>query len=57
MFALSVHGLKKMGDPDFLPRGATSVRVCGFHQGKPHGVRQRPKGLQEIRGKPFDCFD
>jgi len=20
-----------MGDPDFLPRGATGVRVCGFH--------------------------
>jgi len=20
-----------MGDPDFLPRGATNIRVCGFH--------------------------
>jgi len=20
-----------MGDPDFLPRGATNARVCGFH--------------------------
>jgi hypothetical protein len=28
---LSVRGPKKMGDPDFLPRGATNVRVCGFH--------------------------
>jgi hypothetical protein len=27
---LSVHGPKKMGDPDFLPRGATNVCVCGF---------------------------
>jgi hypothetical protein len=26
-----VHGPKTMGDPDFLPRGATNVRVCGFH--------------------------
>jgi hypothetical protein len=28
---LSVRGPKTMGDPDFLPRGATNVRVCGFH--------------------------
>jgi hypothetical protein len=27
----SVRGPKTMGDPDFLPRGATNVRVCGFH--------------------------
>jgi len=26
-----VHGPKKMGDPDFLPRVATNIRVCGFH--------------------------
>jgi hypothetical protein len=41
MFAPAFVGPKTMGDPDFLPRGATNVRVCGFHQGKPHGVRQR----------------
>jgi hypothetical protein len=45
-----------MGDPDFLPRGVTNVCVCGFHQGKPHGVRQRQQGLQEIRGKPNNRF-
>jgi hypothetical protein len=27
----SVHGPKKMGDLDFLPRVATNIRVCGFH--------------------------
>jgi len=42
------------GDPDFLPRSATNVRACGFHQGKPHAVRQRQQGLLEIRGKPYD---
>jgi hypothetical protein len=26
-----VHGPKTMGDPDFLPHGATNVLVCGFH--------------------------
>jgi hypothetical protein len=26
-----VHGPKKMGDPDFLPRGATNIVGCGFH--------------------------
>ena len=26
-----LHGLKKMGDPDFLPRSATNIVVCGFH--------------------------
>jgi hypothetical protein len=25
--------------------------VCGFHQGKPHEVRQRQPTQQEIRGK------
>ena len=30
-FAPSVRGPKTTGDPDFLPRGATNVRVCGFH--------------------------
>ncbi len=27
----SVRGPKTMGDPDFLQRGGTNVRVCGFH--------------------------
>jgi hypothetical protein len=27
----SVRGPKTTGDPDFLPRRATNVRVCGFH--------------------------
>jgi len=26
-----VRGPKTVGAPDFLPRGATNVRVCGFH--------------------------
>ena len=26
-----VRGPKTTGDPDFLPRGAPNVRVCGFH--------------------------
>jgi hypothetical protein len=31
MFGFRVHGLNKMGDPDFLPRGThTNSRVCGF---------------------------
>jgi hypothetical protein len=33
----------------FPARGATSTRVCGFHEGKPHEVRQRQKTRQEIR--------
>jgi hypothetical protein len=35
--------------PDFLSRVATNVRVCGFHQGKPHEPRQSQQGPQEIR--------
>ena len=31
MFAdFRVHGLNKMGDPDFLIRGARHGHVCGF---------------------------
>ena len=26
-----IRGPKKMGDPDFLPRGANKSHVCGFH--------------------------
>jgi hypothetical protein len=26
----SVRGPKTVGDPDFLPQGATNVCVCGF---------------------------
>jgi hypothetical protein len=33
----------------FPARGATNTRVCGFHQGKPHEVRQRQQARQEIR--------
>jgi len=43
-----------MGDPDFLPWGATDIVVCGFHYGKPHELRQRQQVRQEIRGKPHD---
>ena len=31
MFATAYMGRNKMVDPDFLPRGTTNVRVCGFH--------------------------
>jgi hypothetical protein len=30
MFAKAYVGPKKMGDPDFLLRGAGNDRVCGF---------------------------
>jgi hypothetical protein len=51
MFAKAYMGRKRRGDPGFLPRGATNIRVCGFHQGKPHGVHQRHQAQQEIRGE------
>ncbi len=51
-----VNGRKKMGDPDFLPRGATNTRVCGPGQPGLHEVRQRHHVRQEIRGKPYDRF-
>jgi len=35
--------------PDFLLRSTRRDRVCGFRQGKPHGVRQRHQPRQEIR--------
>jgi hypothetical protein len=35
--------------PDFLPRCTGNDRVCGFHEGKPHEVRQRHQYQQEIR--------
>jgi hypothetical protein len=47
-----VRGPKTMGDPDFLPRRATSAHWCGSHRREPHGVRQRQQGPLEIRGKP-----
>jgi hypothetical protein len=37
----------------FPARGTIDARVCGFHQGKPHEVRQRRQGLHEIRGTPW----
>ncbi len=37
-------------NPDFLLRGATNGRVCGFPYRKPHEVRQRNRARQEIRG-------
>jgi hypothetical protein len=60
--SFSAHG------PGFPARGTTNRCVCGFHQGKPHGVRQRQETQQEIRvyaganmGHPSDvlrvCFD
>ena len=35
--------------PDFLYEAPSSVRVCGFHSGKPHEVHERHQTLQEIR--------
>ena len=54
MFAdLRVHGLNKMGDPDFLPRGTHQRPRVRLSVGKPHEVRQRHQTPQEIRGKPL----
>ena len=36
--------------PDFLHRGTAHGDVCGFLRRKPHRVRQRHEGGQEIRG-------
>jgi hypothetical protein len=36
--------------PGFPVRGSAQDCVCGFQYGKPHEVRQRRQGLQEIRG-------
>jgi hypothetical protein len=35
--------------PDFLHAGLRNGHVCGFLNGKPHGVHQRQYTLQEIR--------
>ena len=35
--------------PDFLPRKASHVHVCGFQQGKPHEPTQSQPAPQEIR--------
>jgi len=44
--------------PSFLLRSIGQDRVCGFLQGKPHGVRQRHQRRQEIgvRGTIMICF-
>ena len=42
-------------DPDFLPRGTKDDLVCGFHQGKPHGLRGTHRAQQEIPGEWSDC--
>jgi hypothetical protein len=42
------------GHRNFQLRRATNTLACGFHQGKPHEVRQRQQARQEIRGKPND---
>jgi hypothetical protein len=49
------HGVKAFESSVFGPciriscTGPTNIRVCGFHQGKPHEVRQRQQAGQETR--------
>ena len=51
-----VPGPKTMGDPDFLPRGATNIRVCGFLKESRMEFTNAIKVYRKSGGEPYNRF-